>query len=383
MNKLFIATELFYPEESTTSYILTQIARKLSTKYDIEVVAGTPVYEIDQSKYEELPSNIKITRIASKRIDKNNIAARIKRAVGLSFEIKKYISKNYKTSDKIFMVTNPVLLTYLLPKWAYKHSIDVTLLVHDVFPENTVAAGLLKSNSFLLKLLISVFNKSYKKINRFIVIGNDMKEIVSKKCKDSSKVYVIQNWSDINRIIPLNKTPDKNRITIQFSGNFGRVQGIKEVVQIVERVNNPTLKFIFSGSGAGKKLLEKCKKVELNGIYYKEQENEILNNCDISLVTLNEYMFGLGVPSKTYNNMAAGKPILFLGPINSEIYNLVRENDIGYSFDIKSKEEIINFLNNITLQDKSTFIKKGIASRKLVVDKYSDNVILQKIFDFI
>ena len=383
MQKLFIATELFYPEESTTSYILTQIAKKLCTKYDIEVVAGTPVYEIDESKYEELPSNIKITRVNSKKIDKNNIVARLKRAFGLSFEIKKYIARNCKPGDKIFMVTNPVLLTYILPKWAYKHKIDVTLLVHDVFPENTVAAGFINKNSLILRILISIFNRSYRKINRFIVLGNDMKEVVSKKCDDSSKVYVIQNWSEIDRITPLNIIPDESKITIQFSGNFGRVQGIADIVQIIKKVNNPILKFIFSGSGAGKKILEGCNKIELNGIYYKDEENNVLNNCDLSLVCLNEFMYGLGCPSKTYNNMAAGKPILFIGPKNSEIYNLVKENDIGYSFDIKSENDIVDFLNRLSLDQKKIFVQKGCNARKLIEQKYNSEIILNQYYELL
>lgn len=41
-------------------------------------------------------------------------------------------------------------------------------------------------------------------------------------------------------------------------------------------------------------------------------------------------MYGLGVPSKTYNILASGRPILFFGPKNSEIDLLVRENGIGY-----------------------------------------------------
>ena len=41
-------------------------------------------------------------------------------------------------------------------------------------------------------------------------------------------------------------------------------------------------------------------------------------------------MYGLGVPSKTYNILASGRPVLYFGPKDSEIDLLVRENGIGF-----------------------------------------------------
>ena len=76
----------------------------------------------------------------------------------------------------------------------------------------------------------------------------------------------------------------------------------------------------------------------------------MLNQCDLALVTLNSAMYGLGVPSKTYNNMEAGKPVLFIGPEKSEIYNEVINNDITFTFD--DKDKIIDFLQNLSLSDK-------------------------------
>lgn len=48
------------------------------------------------------------------------------------------------------------------------------------------------------------------------------------------------------------------------------------------------------------------------------------------MVTLQDGMYGLGVPSKTYNILASGRPIMFLGPKDSEIDLLVKEEGVGY-----------------------------------------------------
>ena len=82
-------------------------------------------------------------------------------------------------------------------------------------------------------------------------------------------------------------------------------------------------------------------------------------------MTLQDGMYGLGVPSKTYNILASGRPILFLGPKNSEIDLLVRKNGIGYCGwpEKWNKEELITMGKN---------------SRLLAETKYSERVILDK-----
>lgn len=53
--------------------------------------------------------------------------------------------------------------------------------------------------------------------------------------------------------------------------------------------------------------------VSFHGTYFRSEQQKVLNSCDIALVRLVEGMYGLGVPSKTYNILAAGKPILYIG----------------------------------------------------------------------
>ena len=101
------------------------------------------------------------------------------------------------------------------------------------------------------------------------------------------------------------------------------------------------------------------------------------------MVCLKDKMFGLGVPSKSYNVMAAGKPILFIGPKNSEIYNMVKDNEIGFSFDWSQREEIISFFNNLQKKDIEKFNELGKKARHLLETKYDKEIILDKYLEVI
>ena len=106
-------------------------------------------------------------------------------------------------------------------------------------------------------------------------------------------------------------------------------------------------------------------RVFFHGPYFRSQQNEVLAACHIAIVTLQEGMYGLGVPSKTYNILASGRPVLYFGPKDSEIDLLVREHGIGFcgwpdKWDIKELKMM------------------GIKARELAEREYSERTILKK-----
>ena len=92
---------------------------------------------------------------------------------------------------------------------------------------------------------------------------------------------------------------------------------------------------MFIGSGAYQSkiddfIAEGNKNVEKYPWQSREKQNKILNNATIGVVSLAKGMYGLGVPSKFYNLIAAGKPIFYIGPRNSELHLVVKEFNIGF-----------------------------------------------------
>lgn len=121
-------------------------------------------------------------------------------------------------------------------------------------------------------------------------------------------------------------------------------------------------------------------KINFFGNYSREEQNKILNYTDIALVTLSKGMYGLGVPSKTYNILAAGKPILFIGDLKSEIALLIQEESIGYCFSTEDKKGVIEFLNNLTINSLNQLEEMGKKARIIAERKYSEDIILSKFF---
>lgn len=392
--KLWIVTELFYPEETSTSYILTKIANKLCEKYEVHVICGPEAYELASTMTRStltLNKAINVHRVSNVNLDKNKLLFRIIRFIILSIKLSLSLSKKVNKKDKVLIVTNPAPLLLFVSIIKKIKKFHLSILVHDVFPENTIPAGIFKSKKNVIYGLIkTIFDKAYSTADRLIVLGRDMKEVLFDKTKNAS-ISIIENWADIHSIFSKDRSiwtsfsqKDKNLIHIQYAGNIGRVQGLMELLSIIKEANNPLLHFNFIGEGALKSemilFVEKnnMNNISFLGSYKRDEQNNILNSCDLSVVTLSSGMYGLGVPSKTYNILAAGKPIIFIGDKNSEIGLLIDENEIGYCFSPNDREQLLLFLKNLTSNELDKLTTMGNKARSLAEIKYSEENILNK-----
>ena len=395
--KIWIITELFHPEETAVAFILTRIANFLSKKYDVSVICGPELYDknkIDFKDNYQISGSISIFRTKTfLKLDKNSLLQRTLKVIILSLQMSFMIIKKVSKHDIVLLASHPaplILITGVIKKFK---KFQLHILVHDVFPENTIPAQIFKNNrSFSYKFLKLIFDKAYSCADHLIAIGRDMKEVLTgktKRFKIKHSISVVPNWTSQ---ASLNYSPKKNysetdeeshnKIVLQYSGNVGRVQAIDVLIDAFEVSHNPDIHLIIRGTGAMYSSTEKIinsknlRNITLLGAYSRNEENEVFSNCDISVISLAKGMFGLGVPSKTYNILAAGKPILFIGDPDSEISLMTKENDIGWSIDISNKKDIIDFLNNLKIEDQPDFNRKGYRARKLAETQYEENNIL-------
>lgn len=363
---LWIVTELFPPDETSTSYILGQIANAMAKKYQVKIICGPEIYDkrkkLDENNHFCLDKSIEVFRANGADLDKNTTKGKALSFLLMSKRMISLVKQHVRKDDKVLMVTNPAPLVVLMSRLKKKVGFELNILVHDVFPENTKPAGLKLP---LYGMIKHVFDKAYSRADQLIALGRDMKDVLEKKVLNSSenipKITIIENWADINGI--KSQSMPQGKIVLEYAGNIGRVQGLDKVIeQLPESVD-----FHIYGTGSMEEMLKKMNhpRVFFHGPYFRSQQNEVLAACHIALVTLQEGMYGLGVPSKTYNILASGRPILFFGPKNSEIDLLVREKRIGYCGWPEK-------------WDKDELVEMGERARELAIKEYSEKTILNK-----
>lgn len=393
--KIWIISEVFYPDtDIATANIATEIALKFSENFDVQVICGPQDYERkSQYPYSNGLKDIHIHRWKYFNYDKNNKFKRLVRVIGISLGLF-LMGLKIKKHDKVFVISNPAFITPLYALLRVIKGFRFTLLMHDVFPENLIIGGYTNESNLLYRLTRSLFIKCRRAAEKIIVLGRDMKALLLENFPVDRKndIVIIPNWADIESVYPLddNQTPLlkqlqlQDKVVILFAGNHGILQNLLAFIKIIETTRNPHLHYIFAGGGATKKDLEAY--VEAHQIsnitflppFARSEMNQILNSCHIGLVSLSDAVYGVGVPSKSYNILSAGKPILFLGNKQSEIAQYVIENDVGWAFTY-SNDNIKNFLQSLNSSRLQEIKSKGIAGRKNVVQYYSKEKILERL----
>ena len=388
--RLWIVTELFHPDELATSYILTHIANALADRYEVHAICG-PVIASGNSL--PLHNDIRIHRTTIANISKNHIISRIFRFLILTTLMSMRVIFHCRRSDKVLCVTNPAPIILIIQMIKRIIGFHLTILVHDVFPENTIPAGLCHSDqTWNYRLMKKAYDFSYASADKIIVLGEDMKKVLEKKiCNHHSKaqICIIPNWADIHEVKPIPRVSTDNTISLQYAGNLGRVQGLETILRLFKEAHNPALKLSIWGSGAIEdQLKEYCSQEHLDnvifhGSYLRSKQTEVIGSSDLSIITLEKGMYGLGVPSKSYNIMAAGRPILFIGPVESEIALEVKRHQLGFVFSNDDEEGICQFFRSLSANRLPELQEMGNRARRLAEEKYSREEVIKQYFKFI
>jgi glycosyltransferase involved in cell wall biosynthesis len=239
------------------------------------------------------------------------------------------------------------------------------------------------------KLLRRYFNWIYRSADIVFVIGRDMKELIQNKIGQADGIHYIPNWVDQDDIKPSNRNDSEilkslgweDKIVFQFFGNFGRVQGIDNLLAGIKLVKSPLAAFIFIGEGAKVDLVKEFAASQPNNrvVYFGSlaQSNKMLGlaACDIALITLEKGMVGLGVPSKAYFSMAADRPLIAVMEPDAEIARMVKEHNIGWVCDPGNPTSLANLIDEICA---TSGVRQLANSRAVFESHYSEQIGLDR-----
>ena len=77
--RLWVVSELYYPEETSTGYYMTRIAEGLADDFDVKALCGQPNYSArgTRAARHEFHNGVEIFRAAGTTLDKNVIIFRL------------------------------------------------------------------------------------------------------------------------------------------------------------------------------------------------------------------------------------------------------------------------------------------------------------------
>jgi colanic acid biosynthesis glycosyl transferase WcaI len=397
---VWVISELYSPELTSTGYFLTGIAEGLAEVYDVSVLCGQPSYWARgvRAPRRELLNGVNVQRCWATTLDKNSPPFRIINLITISLSV--FISAliRFRRGDIVIAVTNPPLLPYLASLACGVKGGRFVLLVHDVYPEILVRLGLLKPRSVPAHLLDRASRWLYNGAHRILVLGRDMGDLVSNKLPSRrERIVIATNWANTVTISPqprsentlLAKLNLQEHFVVQFWGNMGRPHCIEDLVDAAQLLAiDPEIHFLLIGWGTKKAwaVAEKhnrgLENVTILEPFPREKTCDVQNACDLAINTLSSGMSGISVPSRSYNAMAAGKPLLAVCDSDSELAAMVREEDIGWVVPPGRPDLIVSALREAKANPE-LLRSMGARARTAAETKYNIDYVLEIYKDLI
>lgn len=326
-------------------------------------------------------------------LNQGTILTRLVRMTTITFSMLVAALFRIRRGDSILAVTNPPSVPILAAFVSFFSRVPYSLLVHDVYPDILVACGLTSRKAISFKILEKISQLVLRRAESIYCIGRDMSVHLTRVRSTGAceRIKVIPLWADCAEIQPAPRNSNKlllelgliDKLVVLYAGNMGHPHDIETLAAAIERLEfDNGIHFLFIGSGPKRKLLEQivargAKNITLLSPRPRSEQNEFLNACDIAILSLMPGMLGLAVPSRTYNLMAAGKPIIALVSESSEVAMIVREEEIGWVVEPGQVEKVVLALR-AARNDLGLLNAMGLRARQTAETKYSPELILSQ-----
>lgn len=281
----------------------------------------------------------------------------------------------YRNSD-VFLVTNPPLISFLPYLSSTK---NYAVLVFDIYPDALSAGGFVSEKSLIYKIWAKANRKLFARANRIYTISVGMRERLG-QYTDVNKVELIHLWSSFEPEIILKEDNQflkdnglLDSFVVMYSGNMGKGCGLESIVDVAERLKaHKDILFLFVGDGWTVPVLKK--KVQDLGLrncrFMPYQDASVLRHslsaADVAVISLPGQTGTISIPNKLYTLIALGRPLLSLTPPDTDLYKVMKQFDLGGTFETYEVDAMVNYILEIKNNEQ---FKQELANNSIKASK--------------
>ena len=220
----------------------------------------------------------------------------------------------------------------------------LVLWTMDLYPEIAAACGIVRSSSLTYRVCAALSRGLYRRASAIISLGWCMTARLIEAGVNPHKIVAVDNWAPGECVAPIDRDDSRLRrglglngqFTIMHAGNFGAGHHLHTLTRSLARIDRSrNWRIVFAGNTRSRDRFARLASASnLTGVRLTppvplDRLSDSLAAGDVHVVSQKEGTQGLLVPSKIYGLMAAGRPILFIGPAETEAAGLVRNSRCG------------------------------------------------------
>ncbi len=342
--KILLLNQVFYPDEVATSQYAADLAAALAAEgHDVTVLCSARGYDDPSRRFtsREVWSAVKIVRVESTTFGKG---AKWRRAVDFASFLMACVCRLPRLGrfDVIIALTTPPLISALGAIWKVLFGGRLVSWIMDLNPDEAIAAGWLDPSSKAARLLLAIQDFSLRHSDAVVVLDTFMRLRLIRSGTDVAKIAVVPLWSQDDSVyFDLRGRQNfrrlhgwENKFVVMYSGNHSPCHPLDTLLEAAHRLRDrDDIVFAFVGGGSEHRKIQARSTVEewRNIICLPYQPREALaaslSAADLHTVVMGEAFVGIVSPSKIYNILAVGTPVLYIGPAQSHVTELFQTTD--------------------------------------------------------
>jgi colanic acid biosynthesis glycosyl transferase WcaI len=370
--KILLLNQFFWPDSAATSQLLTDLARGLAEQ-------GNEVYAISADGGYALagvgePPPVHMYRVKTLPF----VRGRLGRVLSYFsfFVCAAFVGLKLPRPDLVLTLTTPPLLSLLGTVIKVVRGSSHFIWEMDVYPDVAIDLNYFKAGGLADRVTGILADYSRHHADGIIALGECMKRRLIQRGIAPSSIHVVDNWADGNAIVPLRRTGDSSKVVLLYSGNLGLAHDLNTVAATIRNLrDDERFQFLFAGSGSRREeLLSFCSAEHIHSVEFRpyvQRTNlsQSFSEGDIGLVTQREACCGSVVPSKVYGLLAAGRPILFVGPREATPALIVERFACGWHINCGDVDTLTHLLLHLA-DNRDEIEVAGQRARQALLDYY-------------
>jgi len=261
----------------------------------------------------------------------------------LSFMVTAFIAGLFQRRPAVVMATSPQFFT-AVAGWALAafRRRPFVFELGDLWPRSIVAVGAMRE-SRVIRLLERLELFLYRRAARVVALTQTFKDNLVSRGIPAGKIAVVRNGVDLSRYAPRPRDEAlaaanrlNGKFVIGYVGTHGMAHDLGRVLDAAALLQEEhRVAFLLVGAGAEREaLIADAKRRALDNVVFlpmqpKEAMPAIWSLCDVALVHLKDApAFAEVIPSKIFEAMAMGLPILLVSP-RGEASAIIEEDAVG------------------------------------------------------
>ena len=337
--RVIFANRVYWPSAAATAQLLTDLAEGLAARgWEVHVVAaGTGPDQCNGVTVHRTGGDAQHAGLVSQA---RNYWQFLRRARFQTVLLA-------RPGDVVVLMTDPPMLGAAVTGVATDRGAGVVHWIQDIYPE-IVPAHVGAIATLPLIPFRRMRDQAWRAARCCVALGADMAQLVAARGVPAGRLALAPNRAPRElAAVPAVAAVEARRVAwgladkfiVAYSGNLGRVHEFSAVLGAAERSKSRTdIVFLFIGRGPRfDEVRAAAQSRGLDNIRFlppepRENLAAALAAADAHLVTLKPAFARLVYPSKLAGVLAAGRPVLFVGPPDGEISRLLTAEQCGAAF---------------------------------------------------